>query len=227
MTGCNAAGAMRYCRPFFRPGGYLRYAFCQWRTRDGRPGTRVPEPFRDWVVETGSLTARMRWHCPEAFRLRPLAQGWRRPALEEAWRLGLQRERVAWTREVALCCEDQSWILARTVIPVPSLHGGNDVLRGLGARPLGELLFRGGGSGRDPLEVARLRRGDWLAQHLQSMTGHSLAGCWCRRRVHYLRGRPLMVTEVFLPALFHLTAALPRQEPTEEERRGHDRRMAC
>lgn len=205
----------------------MRYAFCQWRTRDGRPGTRVPEPFRDWVVATSSLTARMRRHCPQTFGLRPLAQGWRRPALEEAWRLGLRCRRTVWTREVTLCCGEQPWILARTVIPASSLRGGNDVLRGLGARPLGELLFHGGGSGRDPLEVARLRGGDWLAQHLQTMSGSSLAGCWSRRRVHYLRGRPLMVTEVFLPALFHQTAAVPRQEPTEEDARGHDRRMAC
>lgn len=174
-----------------------------WRVRDGRPGGAVPRPYRDWVVDTGSLTGRLRGECAGAFRVRLLAQGWQRPALEEAWRLGLHRRQLAWAREVALCCGELPMILARTVVPRTSLVRGNETLRHLGTRPLGELLFRAGGSRREPLEVACLRSGDWLGRRLGPAAGGDLGGCWARRVVHYLRGRPLLVAEVFLPRLFH------------------------
>lgn len=174
----------------------------QWRVRDGRPGGAVPQPYRDWVVDTGSLTARLRTCCPGEFRVRLISQAWARPALEEAWRLDIPRHHLAWVREVMLCCADRPVILARTVIPRASLARGNEALRHLGARPLGELLFRGGGSRRDPMEVACLREGDWLARRLGPVLGAPLQGCWTRRVVHYLRGRPLLVAEVFLPRLF-------------------------
>ncbi|WP_290648290.1 chorismate lyase [Aquisalimonas sp.] len=194
---------MRYCRPFCGAGASVRQAFCQWRIRDGRPGARVPSPERAWVVETGSLTAGLRQRCGRAFNVRVLDQGWYRPALDEAWRLHLERRHVAWVRQVALCCGNQPLILARTVIPPHSLRSGNETLRHLGARPLGELLFRGGGTPHEPMEVARLRAGDWLAERMGGAGLSPASGCWARRVVHYLRGRPLLVAEIFLPELFH------------------------
>ncbi|WP_171909897.1 chorismate--pyruvate lyase family protein [Aquisalimonas asiatica] len=179
----------------------MRHRFCQWRTQDGRPGRSIPRPVRDWVVETGSLTAALRQRCGSTFNVRVLGQGWRRPALDEAWRLQLGRRRLAWIREVALCCGDTPLIAARTVIPAASLAGGNDGLRRLGSRPLGELLFQGGGTRRDPLEVARLRRDDWLADRMRRLGLSSARDCWARRVVHYLNGRPLLVAELFLPEL--------------------------
>lgn len=193
---------MRYCPPVSYQGAEALNPAAQWRVRDGRPGSAVPHPYRDWVVDTGSLTARLRTRCPGAFRVRLIGQTWARPALEEAWRLEIPRRRLAWVREVALCCADQPLILARTVIPGASLGGGNEALRHLGTRPLGELLFRGAGSRREPMEVARLRRGDWLARRLGPTAGASLQGCWARRVVHYMHGSPLLVAEVFLPPLF-------------------------
>lgn len=153
-------------------------------------------------METGSLTAALRARCGNAFNVRVLGQGWRRPGLDEAWRLQLDRRRVAWIREVALCCGDTPLIAARTVIPAASLAGGNDGLRRLGSRPLGELLFQGGGTRRDPLEVARLRGEDWLADRMRRLGLSSARDCWARRVVHYLNGRPLLVAELFLPELW-------------------------
>ena len=163
----------------------------------------MPHPYRDWVVDTGSLTSRLRRRCPGEFRVRLLGQAWARPTLEEAWWLDIPRRHLAWVREVALCCADRPLILARTVIPRASLGRGNEALRHLGARPLGELLFRGAGSRREPMEVVCLRRDDRLARRLGPAIGvSSLQGCWTRRVVHYLHGYPLLVAEVFLPSLF-------------------------
>lgn len=180
----------------------MRNRSARWHIRDGRPGAGVPAGVRDWLVATGSLTGRLRRDCPGTFRVRLLRQGWQRPTLEEAARLGVDRRRRVWTREVALCCGDSVRILARTVVPAGSLRGGNGMLQRLGNRPLGQLLFQGGGSARDALEVARLRASDELARRLGTAVGLGLDGYWARRRVHYLRGRPLLVAEVFLPAVY-------------------------
>ena len=171
---------------------------CRWRVVDGRPGlpgTRIPPSVAGWLVRTRSLTARLRRGCPDGFAVHLQAQGWRRPALEEARRLGIDPRERAWIREVALCCHGQPLIRARTVLPRRSLGGANARLRRLGARPLGALLFRGRGVSPGPLEVARLRRRDWLVARL----GAATAGCWARRVVHTLNGHPLLVTEIFLP----------------------------
>ena len=180
----------------------MRNRSARWHIRDGRPRTGVPAGVRDWLVATGSLTGRLRRDCRGAFRVRVLGQGWQRPTLEEAVRLGVDRRRRVWTREVALCCGDSPRILARTVVPARSLRGGNGMLQRLGSRPLGQLLFRGGGSAREALELARLRGTDELARRLGAATGLRLDDCWARRRIHYLRGRPLLVAEVFLPEVF-------------------------
>ncbi len=168
------------------------------------------------MVDTGSLTARLRRECPGQFRVRLVGQAWARPALEEAWRLRIHRRRLVWAREVMLCCGSEPLILARTVIPRGSLVRGNEALRHLGTRPLGELLFRGAGSRREPMDVACLRRGDWLARRLGEGLGRDIQGCWARRVVHYLHGQPLLVAEVFLPALFRqrdpCVEATPRGE---------------
>ena len=154
-----------------------------------------------WVERTGSLTARMRRRCGPDFAVQVFSEGWRRPALDEAVRLDLDRRRVAWVREVALCCGSRPLIMARSVIPADSLRGSNRALRRLGTRPLGELLFAGAGTARDPLETARLERRHWLARRLVPDAVSSSETLWARRTVHWLQGRPLLVAEVFLPEL--------------------------
>ena len=161
----------------------------------------MPETVADWVLGTDSLTARLRGSCGQDFAVRVLSEGWQRPLPDERACLRLHRQRLAWVREVALCCDRQPLIVARSVIPRSSLRAGNQALRLLGTRPLGELLFSGAGSRRERLQLARLRQNDDLAERLRVQCGQPVDGQWARRVVHYLRHKPLLVTEVFLPEL--------------------------
>lgn len=169
----------------------------RWRmVRVGRP-VPVDPALRAWVVASRSLTAAMRRHWPGSFQVRVLFEGWAMAAGEEALRLGWPGRRRAWIREVALVGDGVVRILARSVIPVDS----RVAVRGLGNRPLGDRLFMGAGSDREPLEVARVTHRHWLSQHFQGLEPGAAQARWARRAVHRLRGRPLLVTELFLPDL--------------------------
>ncbi len=167
------------------------------------PGARQhPSAGTDsWLRHTDSLTGRLRQLCGDGFAVRVLAEGWRRPSLDEARRLRLRHRRLAWIREVALTCKGRPLVFARSVIPDRSLVGPNRSLRMLGTRPLGELLFAGAGTRRDALEVAELGAHHWLARRMQRLGVEGDVRLWARRRVHWLNGRPLLVAEVFLPEL--------------------------
>jgi len=181
----------------------VRNRFCKWCIRPVSKARRAPAPLDSWVRRTPSLTARLRARCGSGFRVRVLDEGWRRPGLDEAQRLAIAPGHLAWVREVLLLCHGRPQIFARSVIPAASLTGRNRALRVLGNRPLGELLFAGRGTRRSANEVARLEAGDWLTRRLtHSLPGQAAAdGIWARRVVHHLRGRPLLVAEVFIPGI--------------------------
>ncbi len=151
-----------------------------------------PSPLiRDWLLEEGSLTARLVALSEGDFRVELLAQYWGRPAVEEARRLRLHPGRFALIREVALLGHGQPWVRARSVLPASSLTGAGRRLRKLGNRSLGHLLFRDPTLRRGDIEVARLGQPEGLV--------------FARRSHLVYHGRPLLVAECFLPALFTAT----------------------
>ena len=158
---------------------------------------RLPPGVRDWLLDQGSLTARLVALSGGDFRVQVLAQGWRRPSLEEARALGQPPARRALLRDVALLCRGQPWVFAHSVIPAASLGGELRYLRRFGGRSLGTALFRDPHLQRGEFELAHLP-GDhpFIPPHLRRP--HPV---WARRSRFVLRGRPLLVCEVFLQPL--------------------------
>ena len=89
-----------------------------------------------WLRAAGSLTARLR-HLGEVKVLR-LHQGRQRLLPMEASILG---QGVAHVREVLLCVNGQPAVWARSATSLAAVKGPWKALRGLGTRPLAELLF--------------------------------------------------------------------------------------
>tara|TARA_R100000093_G_scaffold70585_2_gene44084 strand:- start:635 stop:964 length:330 start_codon:yes stop_codon:yes gene_type:complete len=99
-------------------------------------------------------------------------------------------------REVILMGKGEPWVFARSLLPLSSLKGRLRQLRHLNTRPLGGFLFRQPDLEREPMEISRLKPGQrYVPPSLQR--GETL---WGRRSVFRLEGRPLLVSEVFLPA---------------------------
>lgn len=190
-----AGGAKRpRCKQCFEP---------VWRPRRQLPRSRLPEPLRDWLFYAGSLSRRVQRACSGRFGVEVLSQGWERPMLNEVRRLGLRHGRLALVRQVHLLCDGLPWVFARTVIPRTTLSGRRRVLGRLGTRPLGAVLFADPGLRREEMEVCRIRRGQFLFDLSTRRCGDEVEGeveaVWGRRSVFYLRGKPLLVGEVFMP----------------------------
>ena len=121
------------------------------------------------------------------------------PRLDEAQVLGMRPRDIAIVRQVRLLCGGTPWVYARTVIPVTSLRGKLQRLAGLGTRPLGGVLFADPGMRRGIVELAELLPGHAV---YAAATGHMRqrpAAIWGRRSVFRMSGKPLLVSEIFLP----------------------------
>ena len=177
-------------------------AGCRWRPLSHWPRQRRPAPLLcQWLQDRGSLTARLVALSRGEFRVRVLRQQHRLPSLDEQLALGLKRPGLALVREVILEGAGQPWVFARSVLPLSSLTGQLRQLRRQGSRPLGAFLFSQPRLVRSPIQVVRLGAGQVYvpAACLPATSGQP--PLWGRRSVFWLQGKPLLVSEVFLPAL--------------------------
>ena len=154
---------------------------------------------RPWLIGKGLLTQRLRDACGERFSLR-LAEQWtgllnpeHKSSLRTADQAGL-------FREVELCCGEQVWVFVQTVVPDSTLCV-HPWLAELGESALGETLSGLSGVERSSYEYA------WLPVE-EAVTARALrgaeikpAGLWARRSRVSLRGAPLLMQELFLPAM--------------------------
>lgn len=173
---------------------------CRWKP--GRCFLRhsIPQQLSGWLLDTASLTLRLQRLCPGKFKVRVLSQTWGVPAIDEQRVLGMKPGSLAIIRQVHLLCDGQPWVYARTVIPVTSLRGKLRRLAHLGARPLGGMLFADPGMRRGRVELARISQGQAVYRAATCHLRHRPAEIWGRRSVFRLFARPLLVSEVFLPA---------------------------
>jgi len=154
-----------------------------------------------WLFDPSSLTARLIRHCHNRrdgrFSVRLLQQSMRTPTLDECETLNIKHRRAAIIREVKLYCDDTALVYARTVIPKSTLTGKQRAYGNLGNRPLGAMLFADRSMRREQVMVSSLRPGDALYEK----TGAGGQVVWGRRSVFYVGGKPLLVSEYFLPSL--------------------------
>lgn len=141
----------------------------------------LPVEVAGWLMETGSMTARFERHCQKMV-IDLKQQGFiERHALSDEKAL-LPESRRYWLREVVMCADGEPWLLGRTLIPDETLSGPEHALLNLGTTPLGRYLFSSRELTRDYIQTGR--QGD----------------LWARRSLLRLSNKPLLLTEVFLPA---------------------------
>ena len=153
------------------------------------------------LLQTGSLSRYLQARCRGAFRVQPEAETWQRPLPDEAARLSQSADETAFIRVAWLKSGAQRLVYARTVIPKTTLAQTGDRLTGLGARPLGEVLFAEGAR-RSPLRYARRPPSAALGGRLLQDQGQAMTeALWARQSLFHLQDAPLLITEVFLPEL--------------------------
>ena len=141
----------------------------------------IPAAVSDWLMELGSMTRRFERHCRRV-QVEPQRECFitRDQLAEEAAHLPYS-ERY-WLREIVLLGDGEPWLLGRTVIPQETLTGPDQALVDLGTLPLGRYLFSSDSLTRDYINVGQQK------------------DLWARRSRLRLAGKPLLLTELFLPA---------------------------
>lgn len=158
--------------------------------------------FRPWLIARTSLTLRLRRRCAK-FSVREVKQRMAKPHLDELRAMRLPMQGAMLIREVMLYCGNTPVVYARSILPRASLIGPWARLGKLGNKPLGHVLFSDPRVQRTPFRYRKFRRGD-------AMQSAALPRCrdalWGRYSVFRLHGQPIMVSEVFLPAILDLPA---------------------
>ncbi len=173
--------------------GWLRHPFL------------IPAPLQDWLVHCGSLTRRLKQRCAK-FSVEKVSTKIRPANHDEERELRLRRGQYAYVREVVLYCDGQAVVFAHSVVPLKNLRGPWNSVTRLGTRPLGEALFTNHLVRRHPLSYRALHpRNKLYQQTARAINLEHGAKLLARRSRFNLKGRALMVTEVFLPAILNVS----------------------
>lgn len=164
-----------------------------WQTLTPMPRSVVDNPWRSWLLDTGSLTQNVKNLAPGRFSLQLLDRRFDRPSLSECKALSIQPRHEAYIREVTLCVDQQAQIYARSIIPRSTLTASERQLLKLNTKPLGEFLFAHKHMRRGPIEIKQ-----------GMLNGETV---WGRRSIFYVNDKPLLVCEYFLPSLLHVKHA--------------------
>ncbi len=157
---------------------------------------------RRWLTDSGSLTARLQRHGG-AIRVRVLFQGLRHANRDEAF-LFRSPFATVMVREVLLLRGAKPLVFAHTVFAAGSLRGAWRGIAGLGTRPLGAALFADPRIARFPLRQKKLPRSHPLYRRAAAQLKHPPAELWARRSIFAAGKSPILVSEVFLPAILEL-----------------------
>ena len=137
--------------------------------------------------------------CPARFSVELIEQKKGKASLDEANALHLRSRQFVIIRQVVLHCDQQSWVYARTVIPIVTLQGPFRRLIKLGNQPLGAVLFADKSIQRGRVEVAIIKP----CHQVSTYTGIPKdKKVWGRRSIFSKQNKRLLVSEFFLPELF-------------------------
>jgi chorismate-pyruvate lyase len=159
---------------------------------------RVDARLRPWLIGQGLLSERLRARCGGRFELRQ-AHMWTGLLPPGERRLLAAGDSAALYREDELRCDGRLCAVTLAIMPDSTL-AAHPWLAELGDSSLAETLTGLSGVERSAYEYAWLRAATPLAA--RALQGDaSCEGLWSRRSRLALRAAPLIVQELFLPAL--------------------------
>lgn len=165
----------------------------------------APSALRHWLTDRASLTVKLMAHSSR-FRVQKLAQRRALCLADEAREIGLARRLKVQEREVLLVCDGVPVVYAHTAVPLQADAGDWPFFSSLGERSLGTTLFGDPLVQRGELHFARLRSLHPL--HVRAMQAGAMGAVeeplFARRCLFRRKNGVLLVTEVFLPAIYNL-----------------------
>ena len=161
----------------------------------------IPDNAASWIYESGSITQRLRDYYGSRVRVQVINNQWQRAFISESKLLKTHPEKYTLTREVLLYADDIPLVLARTILPEPTISSAHRNLSHLGSRPLGEVIFSYPRLERLALEITQVPIQSWRPS-IQQIT-QTTQSIWGRRTIYAIHHHPLLVSEFFLPAILN------------------------
>ena len=158
----------------------------KWTDENAIRISSIPEVYRHWLSDRGSLTSALIELSNDNFRVNVLRQRIAIPTWHEQRNLGQPLHIAAMIREVELLLYDTPVVFARSIIPLRLVKMGKSSLGGLGNAPLGYFLFKAGN--------IRLSKRQLAATEISNQSHYA------RRTPYDYKGSTVLVSEFFLPA---------------------------
>ena len=171
-----------------------------WRSAPPSHGDAQFGQLHPWLTSRGSLTSRLVAKVGQ-FNLLRVMQRVQLPNVDERRELGLRDREFAIVREVLLRDGATPRVFAHSLVARRDLRGVWRGLSRLGGRPLAEMLFHDAAVVRLPMEYRKIDARHPLYRRAQEVAPFQATSIWARRSVFLKRGRPLLVTEVFLTSV--------------------------
>ncbi|MBH9552137.1 chorismate--pyruvate lyase family protein [Inhella gelatinilytica] len=173
---------------------------------------------RAWLRAPGSLSARLARHG--RFEVQLLRQAPAPLGAPERQQLGPPRHGCTLVREVVLRVGGQPLVWARSSLHRSTLAGPWKALKGLGRRPLAELLYQDRRVQRSTLQPKRLLRHGPTRRHMQRQWVQATGSpppagmVWARHSVFKRQGALLRILELFHPDVSALAPYPGTRRPT-------------
>ncbi len=155
---------------------------------------------RWWLLHRDSLTRLIQARCNH-FQVEPVFQALAAACIDELEVMSLRRQMQALIREVYLRCDDMPVVFAHSVVKKEHLRGVWRGLSHLGNQSLGTMLFTNPLIRRTPFGYKKLRSHHPLFERACRKLPSRPTSLWARRSLFTLKDQPILVTEVFLPAI--------------------------
>jgi len=147
-----------------------------------------PSELLDFLNTEGSLTAMLEVKAGQPLRVKRSFEGYRLLSLAQKKQLGvkgaaLSRPLLAWLREAQLYGNnEQPWVQAQSIFPLPSLKGRARRLQQLKSTPIGYVLFKRSRTLPNQRSIEKTAEG------------------WQRQTLYDWYGRKILISETFLAA---------------------------
>ena len=147
-----------------------------------------PSELLDFLNTEGSLTAMLEVKAGQPLRVKRSFEGYRLLSLAQKKQLGvkgaaLSRPLLAWVREAQLYGNnEQPWVQAQSIFPLPSLKGRARRLQQLKSTPIGYVLFKRSRTLPNQRSIEKTAEG------------------WQRQTLYDWYGRKILISETFLAA---------------------------
>ncbi|MDR3478251.1 MAG: chorismate lyase [Gammaproteobacteria bacterium] len=165
----------------------------------------IPRPeLYEWLLHKGSFMQRLKHHGVKSARIDVVSHALQQPTLDERKILCIEPRLLALVREVVISSDEGVWMFARTVFPLPTLTGAERQLAHLKNRALGSKLFKDPTMQRSEFELASLTPEMAWYEKVKCFTATNASQLWARRSLFHIKNKPLLLSEVFLPAIQNL-----------------------